>query len=470
MSATWSTGASGAAASQASKVRFRRALALLLMTVALPGSAQIAAGNKRVGRIAMRVFFVAVVFTVLLLGLALTSEARIVTLFTKTWFLGLLRFGLIGYALGWAYLIIDAWRIANPMGLAQRQRLTMTVLNGVLCLSLTGTLLYASQFFAVQRDFIKTVFVSHMVTSAEHGRYNVLLLGGDAGPRRVGIRPDSITVASIDQDTGKTILFGLPRNLADVPFPPGTVMHKQFPHGFNCTQECYLNAVNTWATDHASLFPGVSDPGILATTQAVEQITGLPINYYVLIDLGGFQQLVDALGGITIDVHQRLPIGGVGGPISGYINPGRQRLNGFQTLWYSRSRAWSDDYSRMARQKCVMDAMLKQLSPRTVITKFGAIANAGKQIISTSIPSSQLGVFVNLALKARQLPVTTVSFVPPKIDTGNPNWTLIRSMVTTAIDRSEGAGPPTHHAKHKSNGSTTQTYAANDSSNLAGSC
>lgn len=470
MSATWSSGASGAAASQASKVRFRRAVALLLMTVVLPGSAQVAAGNKRVGRIAMRVFFVAVVFTVVLLGVALASEARIITLFTKTWFLGLLRFGLIGYALGWAYLIIDAWRIANPMGLAQRQRLTMTVLNGVLCLSLTGTLLYASQFFAVQRDFIKTVFVSHTVTSAQHGRYNVLLLGGDAGPRRVGIRPDSITVASIDQETGKTILFGLPRNLADVPFPPGTVMHKQFPHGFNCQEECYLNAVNTWATDHASLFPGVSDPGILATTQAVEQITGLPINYYVLIDLGGFQQLVDALGGITIDVHQRLPIGGVGGPISGYINPGRQRLNGFQTLWYSRSRAWSDDYSRMARQKCVMDAMLKQLSPRTVITKFGAIANAGKQIISTSIPSSQLGVFVNLALKARKLPVTTVSFVPPKIDTGNPNWTLIRSMVTTAIDRAEGAGPPSHHAKHKSGGSTTQTYAANDSSNLAGSC
>src|SRR5699024_4829342 len=138
---------------------------------------------------------------------------------------------------------IDAWRIAHPLSLARRQRLFMTVMNGVVCFSLTGALLFASHFVAVQKDFIGSVFGGHTVTHSKQGRYNVLLLGGDAGPTRVGLRPDSITVASIDAATGRTVLFALPRNLADVPFPRGTVMHRQFPHGFNCHEECYLNAV-----------------------------------------------------------------------------------------------------------------------------------------------------------------------------------------------------------------------------------
>ncbi|MGH3446133.1 MAG: LCP family protein [Nocardioidaceae bacterium] len=467
--------------SLAARVRFRRALTLMLMTVVAPGSAQLAAGNKRVGRVALHAFFVGLGFVVVVAFIGLAAQPTLVSLLTKTWFLGLLRFGLIAYAVGWAYLIVDAWRIANPLGLAQRQRLAMTALNGVLCFSLSGALLFASQFVAVQRDFIQTVFGDGAVSQAEHGRYNVLLLGGDAGPTRVGIRPDSITVASIDEVTGRTVLFALPRNLADVPFPKGSVMHKQFPHGFNCTEECYLNAVNTWATEHKELFPGVKNPGIQATKKAVEEITGLKINYSVLIDLGGFQKLVDAVGGVTVNVPEKLPIGGVGGPISGWIQPGRQHLDGFETLWFARSRATSNDYSRMARQKCVMNALLHQVKPKTVITRFGAIADAGKQIISTSIPSSDLDTFVNLALKTKDLPVSTVSFVPPKINTGDADWALIRSMVKRAIDHSRaldsddsGADKQAKHGgrHHKRAASKTSGdgYAPNDSKNLSNTC
>jgi LCP family protein required for cell wall assembly len=462
---------------EASRIRFRRAVTLLLMNLVAPGSAQIAAGNKRVGRWAMRAFGVALLCTLLLLLVAVVSRDEIITLFTNVWFLGVLRFALIGYAVFWAFLLIDAWRIANPLGLRQSQRLAMTALNGIVCLSLTGGLLYASQVVAAERGFISAVFTHHHVDAAQDGRYNVLLLGGDEGFGRVGLRPDSMTLASVDEKTGRTVLFGLPRNMADVPFPTGSVMAKQFPKGFDCAAECYLNAVYTWATEHASLFPGVSDPGIFATEQAIEQITGLHINYYVLVDLNGFSKLVDALGGITVDVHQEVPIGGVGGPISGYIHPGLQRLNGYETLWYSRSRAWSSDYSRMARQKCVMNAMLHEMSPETVLTKFTSIANVGKTILTTSIPASQISTFVDLALKARSLPVTTVSFVPPTIDTGNPNWTLIRHLVSTALAASEKAGT-SHAAGHPTKApsdlgdkdSYQTSYAANDTSDLSGTC
>lgn len=441
----------------------------MLMTVLAPGSAQLAAGNKRVGRIALRCALGGLIIVVALAVIALVSRPELVTLFTNVWLLGALRIGLILYAVGWAYLIVDAWRIADPLALAQRQRLIMTGLNGVLCLSLSGALLFASNLVAVQKDFIQTVFVQHTVSNAQHGRYNVLLLGGDAGPMRVGLRPDSITVASVDQQTGRTVLFGLPRNLEHVPFPSGSIMHRQFPHGFNCSG-CMLNAVNTWATDHAGLFKGVKNPGIEATKEAVEQITGLHINYYVLIDLRGFQDLIDAVGGVTLDVHTRIPIGGEGGRITGYIDPGVQHLDGYHALWFARSRATSDDYSRMARQKCVMNAMLHQLNPQTVLTRFGAIAQAGKQVISTSIPASQLGTFVNLALKAKQQPVSTVSFVPPMISTGDPDWKLIRAMVANGLAKAEGhkLTAPLHKPKHLPPDSAN--HPANQSANLSSAC
>ncbi len=457
------------AASAASRVRFRRALTLVGMTVVAPGSAQLVAGNKRVGRIAMRCVGAGAAVALGLVLMAFGWRSQLVELFTRPSFLLLLRVGLIAYAIGWAYLIIDAWRISEPLSLSRGHRLMMTALNGTLCFTLSGALLFTSHLVAVQRDFIQSVFGGSQTTEPEHGRYNILLLGGDAGPRRVGIRPDSITVASIDEETGRTVLFGLPRNLADVPFPAGSALHKAFPQGFDC-EGCYLNGVNTWAEDHADLFPHDKHPGITATTQAVEEITGLSINYYALIDLRGFQDLVDAVGGVTIRVRERTPIGGVGGPISGWIEPGRRHLDGYQTLWYARSRAASDDYSRMARQKCVMNAMLHQLSPTKVLKNFGAIASAGKQIISTSIPASQLGTFINLSLKTKGLPVATVSFVPPRINTSDPDYSLIRSMVTKAIDASSAKDDPNRSPGPRKKHRPKAGANANHSSDLSSAC
>jgi LCP family protein required for cell wall assembly len=447
------------------RARLRRAVALLAMTVAVPGSAQLVAGNRRVGRIAVRCWVVAVVVCAVSTGFALSSRARLVRMATSLWFLGVARVFLVVFAVGFAYLLVDAWRLSDPLHLSRLQRLAMASLNGVLCFSVTGALLFASHYVAVQRAFVQHVFASHRVVAAKDGRFNVLLLGGDAGADRVGLRPDSITVASIDEHSGRTVLFGLPRNLQNVPFPRGSVMHKQFPHGFNCT-DCYINGIYTWATDHRQLFPGVKDPGVVATTQAVEQTTGLAINYYVLIDMRGFRNLVDAVGGITVNVTERLPIGGVGGPITGHIQPGHRHLDGYQTLWFARSRATSDDYSRMARQKCVMNAMLHQLRPRTLLTHFSRIAKAGQQVIATSVPPSEINRFLGLAAKARRLPINSVSFVPPRINGYDPDFKQIRAMVKAAIKRAEDADK----GKRLRHRHTRDQYAANDSGNLSRTC
>ena len=446
------------------RVRFRRAITLMLMTLVLPGSAQLVAGRREVGRIAIRVWLATVGAGAFVVLVSLLWHGFAYWLVSSTVMLTALRLMLCALAVGWALLFMDAWRLGQPLELRQRQRLAMVGLNGVLCFSVAGTLLFASHLVAVQRGFISAMFGDGVVSAAEHGRYNVLLLGGDSGADRWGLRPDSITVASIDQETGRTILFGLPRNMTGFPFPEGSVMAEQFPEGYDC-EACELNSLATWALDNKELFKGYDQPGVQATIEGVEGITGLKINYYAMVNLQGFRSLVEAVGGLHLNVRDRIPIGGVGGPVTGYIEPGVQRLNGFETLWFARSRESADDYSRMARQKCVMNAMLQQLSPRTVITKFERIAKASEQLITTDLPASELGTFAELALKARSQPVGTVSFVPPAINTSDPDLDKIRRMIDRTIARSSGQSA----AKPKSARHGFSTQQAADGASVGGS-
>jgi LCP family protein required for cell wall assembly len=473
----------GQVRAQLGRIRFRRAVALMLMTLVLPGSAQLVAGRKEVGRIAMRIWFGILLLGGLVFVLGLVSHSFAFWFFLSPFRLGLLRFVLMGLAVGWAFLFVDAWRIGEPLALQQRQRLAMVGINGFLCFSVAGSLLFASHLVNVNKDLITAVFGTGKATAATDGRYNVLLLGGDSGKGRWGLRPDSITVASIDAESGKTILFGLPRNMLNFPFAKGSIMAEQFPDGYDCGITCELNSLATWAADHKALFAGVKNPGVEATTEAVEGITGLKINYFAMVNLHGFKTMVDAVGGVTLKVRDRIPIGGVGGPVTGYIQPGTRKLNGYDTLWFARSRSSADDYSRMARQKCVMNAMLHQLSPQKVVFNFDKIASASAALLTTDIPRGEVDHFISLALKARSQPVRTISFVPPVIATGRPDVAKVHRMVKAALHPAKKASHAVSRAatqqpsssQHQGTtggaiGSLRTGYAANQANDLGSAC
>ncbi|MDT0201897.1 LCP family protein [Nocardioides sp. AE5] len=470
---------------RAARIRFRRAITLMLMTLVVPGSAQLVAGRREVGRLAIRIWMGLVVAVALVALLAWSSTSFALWAGTNTSVLNLVRFVIMLVAIGWAALFIDAWRLGEPLTLVRNQRLAMVGINGVLCFSVAGTLLFAAHLITVQRDFIDTVFTATEVSEATHGRYNVLLIGGDSADGRFGLRPDSLNVASIDQETGETVLIGLPRNLQNFTFGEGSVMAEQFPDGWTC-DDCYLNSVATWAGDNTELFDDAEHAGTQATIEAVEGITGLKINYWVMVNLKGFEQLVDAVGGVTINVMDPIPIGGFSTPVKGYIEPGLQELDGYHALWFARSRHGSDDYSRMARQKCVMNAIATQVSPQTVLMNFKEITEAGSSMMETSIPASELDNFIDLALKARKHEIGTVSIVPPQINTAHPDLELIREMVAQGInpdsapekapepaggaDRPEQASPASPVTNGGSVGSKKDGYAANQSEDLASVC
>ena len=458
------------------RIRFRRALTLMLMTLVLPGSAQLVVGRRRVGQVAIRVWLGLWATLLLVAGVGFLWHGLLFTLFSNTFLLALLRLTFIGLALGWAALFIDAWRLGRPLELERRHRLVVGGLNAALSLLVAGSLLFGAHLVNVQRGFISAMFGDGVASSATDGRYNVLLVGGDSGDDRWGLRTDSLTVASIDEETGRTVLFGLPRNMTNFPFPEGSTMAKAFPDGYDC-ETCTLNSLSTWAGDHKRAFADEKDPGMAATIEGVEGITGLKINYYAMVNLQGFRSLVAAMGGLTLNVRDRIPIGL---PVTSYIEPGVRKLNGFETLWFARSRHSADDYSRMARQKCVMSAMIQQLSPQLVLRKFEGLAKASESLLETNLPASELDTFVDLALKARSQKIATVSFVPPQIVTAAPDIDKIRSMIKTATEKSEGNGKArggkgfSRRAQGPqtggSLGSMSTGYAANQSNDLSQVC
>jgi LCP family protein required for cell wall assembly len=238
------------------------------------------------------------------------------------------------------------------------------------------------------------------------------------------------------------VLFGFSRETEHITFAAGSTMARLMPEGWTCGDECLLNGLYTWAQDHADQFPaGTGDPGIVATTEAVESLTGLDIQYHVLVDLKGFRSLVDAVGGLDVTVQRRTPIGSQR-EITGWIEAGRQHLDGHDALWYARSRANSTNYERMARQRCVVTAMVRQLDPQTVVLNFGDIAAATKGVFRTNIPQQALPALADVAVKTKGEKITAVNFVPPLIKPWDYDPADLRRLVSAAIATSEKAPAP----------------------------
>lgn len=430
------------------RLRRRRAFTLVLMTLVLPGSAQLVAGRRGLGRVALRIWAALLGAGILVGLLFLVSRSAVFGLFGRSWFLTIVQWGLFGVAALWAVLFLDAWRLGRPSGLVITTRRWLTGLTAVLMLLSPGSLVYAANTVGAGRDALDALFQGKHAVEPTAGRFNVLLLGGDSGKDRVGTRPDSIQLVSVDAQTGRAVTFGFSRDTENINFRPGSVMHRLMPEGWNCGDECLLNGLYTWAEDHKAQFPaGTTNPGVLATEEAVEALSGLDVHYYVLVDLLGFRGMVDALGGLDITVQKRTPIGGGTSRISGWIEPGRQHLNGYQALWYSRSRQGSTNYERMARQRCVMTAMVQQVNPRSVVMRFQDIAAASAGVLQTDLPQSELGYFADLALKTRSQKIKSVNFVPPLIKPWDYDPRVITSTVGKTIAASEGASATTAAAK-----------------------
>ncbi|HEX6444763.1 MAG TPA: LCP family protein [Streptosporangiales bacterium] len=414
------------------------AVGLAALSAVIPGSGHIWAGRKRIGAVIL-VLFLLLLAAGAFVGTTMDRTQLMSYLVDSNVLTGVIVCALL-LAVGWSAVIVSAYYVRSPGRPSPLHSVLAAIVIGVLSLAVSTPPIYAARYAFVGRDVLNNVFpTDHNVKRktkegkdpwAGKPRINVLLLGGDGGYDRTGIRTDSMTVASIDTHTGNTIMFGLPRNMQHAPMPPR--LRSQFPNGYTDL----LNAVYQYGAQNPRYFHG-KRPGIQAIQEVIEQILGLKIDYYVLVNLRAFVDIVNAIGGIHIYVEKDIPIGGEGHPITGWIRKGHRHLNGEQALWYGRSRAIDDDYHRMARQKCVLAAIAKQADPATVLKGFQKIAASTKKNVFTDIPSADLPALTQLGEKAKSASIDSVNFVPPKYNTVNPDYTQIKRVTQRTIAKAE---------------------------------
>lgn len=237
-----------------------------------------------------------------------------------------------------------------------------------------------------QAQAVPTIAPPPNVAAGE--RVNVLLLGIDRRENEEGPwRTDTMIVATLDPQTKTAGMLTIPRDLY-VPIPaPGAGENR-------------INTANFYGD--SSKYPG-GGPALAKKT--VEYNFAIPIHYYVLVDFDGFRRIIDALGGIDIDVPTAIDDPEY--PTEDYgvthlqIPAGRQHMDGALALQYARSRKTTSDFDRSKRQMQVI------LATRDKALKANALAQAPQLIaqlrdaIETDMTPDQILALAPLAAQLR---------------------------------------------------------------------
>jgi len=233
------------------------------------------------------------------------------------------------------------------------------------------------------------------------GRTNILLLGKGGDNHNGGQLTDTIQVLSINRKDNRVAFISLPRDL-QITLPGGGVNKLNYAYA-----DGYLSEKNK---------DKKNDSGSLKASQVVEKIIGVPVHYYVTVDFVGFRDLVDNLGGVTVDVQKALDdpyypkdtITADGRLIESeayapvHIKAGVQLMDGDIALKYSRSRETTSDFDRSARQQTVMFAVKDKALTLGVLANPVKVSNTlstlGKHL-KTNLDASELKELVNILEK-----------------------------------------------------------------------
>jgi LCP family protein required for cell wall assembly len=274
-------------------------------------------------------------------------------------------------------------------------------------------------------------------------RLNILLIGTDQRPDQGSYNTDTLIVVSIDPVTKQVAMFSLPRDTVDVPVPPGPAQRL-----FGTT---FSGKINSWfqaVRNRPDLFPGTDKTrGYNGLKAILGNLYGLDIRYFVEVNFDGFRKVVDAIGGVTINVQ--IPVsddhypGDRGKLERVYIPSGIQHMDGAQALRYARSRHGSSDFDRGQRQQRVLLSLKDQTDPQALIPQLPALVKALKTAVRTDIPVSQLSQLLGLASSVDTKDIRSYVFTPPLYQTEYinsprgyiivPNVQKIRNAVRTAF-------------------------------------
>ncbi len=271
-------------------------------------------------------------------------------------------------------------------------------------------------------------------------RLNILLIGSDE--QGGGHNTDTLITVSIDPVTKQVAMFTIPRDTVDLPVPAGPAR--------NVWGRAYRGKINSFFVQNrgrSDLWQGNDRTrGYNALKAMMGELYDLDVKYFVEVNFDGFRKVVDAVGGVTINVQ--VPVvddafpGSTGRSQRLYIPSGIQHMDGEQALRYARSRNSSTDFDRGARQQRVLISLREQADPQTLLPRLPELVEALKSAVRTDIPLDQLDELLGLAAGVDTSNIRSYVFGPPySVDTCNdsrgcvvlPNIPRIRDAVKNAF-------------------------------------
>lgn len=261
---------------------------------------------------------------------------------------------------------------------------------------------------------------------------NILLLGGDAGPGRWGLRTDTMIIVTVHEASGRTSLVSIPRNLTRLQFPPGSPLREAFPDGF----DDLANAVFPYVSTREDLMAHYGRNGLQAEAVALAESIGysldIKIDDYALVNMQGFLEVIDAVGGVDIEITQSLPmpgtIPGAKYELPDTLGPGMVHLDGTLAIAYVRSRSADSDYQRMGRQRQLLSALGSQVSATDALGAFGSVTGDLENSMRTSLSSGEFSELLD-RLGDNDGIHESIGLTPPLITPGSPDYPFIQGVV-----------------------------------------
>lgn len=200
------------------------------------------------------------------------------------------------------------------------------------------------------------------------GQVNILIMGSDQRPNDGGFRTDVLLLVTLDTEKGIASLTSFPRDL--YVYQPG------------------------WRMDRIN--SAQARGGFELTSLTFQYNFGVEVDHWVLVNFSGFEGIVEALGGITVNVGRTLTDHRDG--YKDYTVPaGSVQMDGETALWYVRSRGTSSDFDRLRRQQEVLQAIFYRLISLDAITKAPQLYEQYKQMVSTDMGISDILPLLPLA-------------------------------------------------------------------------
>lgn len=422
----------------------------LLGVVALPGVA-LWKRTPVVGALLVITGVMAPAFALLML---LQHRDDLVGLFTRP---NVLRgLGLVAIA-GITSRIVAVWLTADRLRDPWEQR-RMRNMGSLVVLALALPTTVAVLRMEQTREVVEKVFqqegdvgavtVAPAIDPLAGQFHTVLLVGSDEGADRLGLRTDSMILAMVHEDTGRVALISVPRNLTELHFAPGSALDERYPDGYEDDEGGLINALYGHVQNDDELEQAYSrdglEPGMLALMEGLSTSLGITVDDYLHVNSCGFVKVVDALGGVTIDVETELPMPGrllcSNYHLTPTIGPGETYMDGTKALGYVRSRAADSDYQRMERQRILIETIVDKIGVDDLLLRFDDLVDAIEDNVFMSMTVTEARTLL-ATLQASDAEIESVGLTPPLAEPGDPDYVEIKALMQS-IRQSLAAGTP----------------------------